>query len=365
MDSRPAGSCCPLGESLFTDREGVVYYGMSLSGVLSHYDLGALREVAPGGGTAGKAWIVTAGRGRFFVRRRGPRTSGAARLRFDHGLRAHLAAAGFPAHPALPADTGEPWLRTHEGVFEVYPLVAGRPFLHGRDDPAPIARCLAELHRIAAGYPGETEPVVPQFAGSPFTQASSPRFDDPQILLAVVDGFIACRGTPETRPALLAARDRVARLADDYGPAAYSRLPLWVVHGDFNCCNLLVDDAGAVTGVFDFDWATRAPRTFDLAEAAFFFATRRASPPDGGSIWSLTACPPLAGGEMDAFVAAYKAALPPTADERGSWPLALLARWVAWRTEGIPKVPAQRQVEFFLQDFHRPFEWLAARQPPG
>lgn len=35
---------------------------MSHGDILSHYDLGALREVAPGGGTPGKAWFVTAGR---------------------------------------------------------------------------------------------------------------------------------------------------------------------------------------------------------------------------------------------------------------------------------------------------------------
>lgn len=332
----------------------------ALAAALAHYDLGAIRAVGPGGGTAGKAWRVESDAGCFFVRRRGPRTAGDLRLRFDHGLRAHLAARGFPCHPALPADTGEPWVRVEDAAFEVYPFVAGRPFCHGRDPVAPIARALARFHREAADYRAPVEPLVPQFANSPFTTAQSARFDDPQVLLSVVDGLLALRGTEENRDALRRARDRVARLCDDYGDALHDALPTWTIHGDFNCCNLLVDDAGEVTGVFDLDWAFRAPRVFDLGEAVFFFAAPRREPPDGSSIWSLTACPLLEGETFEAFLAAYEAELPLDERERRAWPLALLARWVAWRTEGIPKVPQARQVEFFLQEFHRPFEWYAS-----
>jgi formylglycine-generating enzyme required for sulfatase activity len=64
--------------------------------VLAAYEVGQALQPEPAGGTAGRTWKVSTRRGEYFLCRRGPRTSGEARLAFNHELRAHLVARGVP-----------------------------------------------------------------------------------------------------------------------------------------------------------------------------------------------------------------------------------------------------------------------------
>ena len=69
--------------------------------VLALYDIGAIREMGDGGGTANKTWKVKTSSGDYFLRLRGVRTSSEARLRFDHGLRDLLVTCGVPTPVAV------------------------------------------------------------------------------------------------------------------------------------------------------------------------------------------------------------------------------------------------------------------------
>ncbi len=316
-------------------------------------------EIRPGGGTAGGSWRVRGAGGDYFLRRRGPRTSTPERIRFDHGLRRHLAEKGLPVFPPLEARGGRSWVPGEDGVYEVYPWIQGTPL-----DPARRERegrnaalALARLHRASLDYSGRCEPILPQFGHYPVEIPARERFDHPEALLAAVEFVAEAYGVLSRRQELAHARDRVRRLRDEYLEIC-ERLPVGVIHGDYNACNLLFSGEGEVAGIFDFDWAWRDSRVRDVATGLFFFGGRRDGRIDGGDIWSLTACPHLELESLAAVAAAYHGEYPLSGDEIEALPVAMLGAWVAWRTEGVMKAPEEDRARFLLASFDVPFRWV-------
>ncbi|MBI2506160.1 MAG: phosphotransferase [Candidatus Latescibacteria bacterium] len=227
------------------------------SQVLAAYEVGQILQLVPAGGTAGRTWKVTTSRGEYFLRRRGARTSGEARLAFDHGLRAHLVARGIPTVAALKTTAGQVWLRRPEGVYELYPFVIGRPFdPQQRGELVSAAQALAHFHQAAAQYrpAGPTEPIA-QYTTLGFSSAVSGRLDDPQLQR---ENLIAVRSLA-TNLEGEALVDRFLTRVDaqerHYAGAGYAPLGGWVIHGDYTPANLLFSGQGEVVGIFDLDWA--------------------------------------------------------------------------------------------------------------
>ena len=316
-------------------------------------------SVASAGGTAGRTWRVETTDGCFFVRMRGARTSSPQRIEFDHGLRDHLLAHSFPTAAPL-ANRDGCRVTWHEGgAYEVYCWVDGQGLQPRFASGARIevAQTLARFHTIAAQYQGECEATVPQFGHYPAPVVQLPRFDAPQAFAEALSQLHRYAVKDEHRAALIRASEWVAWLFEQYHDSVWSALPRAVIHGDYNAANLLFSDDSRVVGVFDFDWAWRDVRVRDIGEGLFFFGAVRDEATDGGSIWSLTACPRFEDHGMIEFLRAYHMAAPLTAEELQAVPLAMLGRWVACRTEGAMKVPDEQKVTFALADFERPFRW--------
>ena len=315
-------------------------------------------QIEKAGGTAGLTWRVESETGTFFVRVRGVRTASISRVQFDQGLRQHLHDRGFCAYPPIENSHGDRFV-IHQGkTYEIYPWIKGQPYDHQLVEEArtPAALTLARLHDLAATYDADCESLVPQFNHLPVPIASRPRLDDPAAVLEVLEWILHEHADASNRDAIQRARDRVAWLHDAYA-THHARLPRGVIHGDYNCFNLLFEADGSVAGVFDFDWAWRDVRLRDLADLIFFFGTDREDVFDNRSIWSLTACPRFTFDAMTRIVQTYQKACPLTRDEQQALPLAMLARWAACRAEGMPKVEPERRAEFLLQDFVEPFRW--------
>ena len=319
-----------------------------------------LDRVDRAGGTAGQTWRVRSGRNDFFVRRRGARTAGPQRIAFDHGLRRHLADWGFCATPPLTNSDGLTWLEIDSQVYEVYPWVTGSGISAETAElvRAPAARTLAHLHQIASSYTAPCELLVPRFGHFEAGLEPRCRFDDPAAVLEVIDHVAETYCTGASQGPLARAAERVRWLAEAYGPALYGDLPRHVIHGDYNCHNLLFDSRGRPVGVFDFDWAWRDVRIRDVADAVFFFGTGRDWAGAAADIWRLTACPRFDLETMREVVSAYEEISPLSAAEREALPLAVLARWACIRCEGVMKVPPSLRAEFLLMAFERPFEWF-------
>lgn len=327
--------------------------------ILDAYDL-KTQTVRAAGGTAGQTWRAEADNQSCFVRRRGQRTATPQRIAFDHGLRRHLSKRGFCATPPMHTTDGQTYVTINDAAYEVYPWVDGLPLTDDLTDKAlrHAARTLAQFHELASTYDAPCEPVVPQFSNFETPIAPRRRVDDPAAFLDVIDHMIATYATSQNRAALVRAHEHAQWLNQAYDTELYQSLPRHVIHGDYHGDNMLFASDGDVVGLFDFDWAWRDVRVRDLADAVIFFGARRSSPPVPGSIWSLTELRQYEIAPMLEVVGAYHAASPLNAAERRALPLAILARWVGQRTEGIMKVPPQRRAEFLLKDFDWPFEWL-------
>jgi Ser/Thr protein kinase RdoA (MazF antagonist) len=333
--------------------------------VLQAYDVGAvLSAPAAAGGTAGRTWRIAAERGTFFLRLRGARTSSAARLSFDHGLRARLAARGVPTACAIPARNGEAWITFEGRVYELYPFIAGRAFDPANADDVPAAaRALARFHQAAADY----RPALPverfgQFTMLGFSDALSDRLHDPRLLPPNLAGLACLAGSEPERRLLDRCIDRARRLLDTYAGEAYAGLTGWTIHGDFTPANLLYGDNGEVAGLFDFDWAMPGARCQDIADGLYFFAAAPRAI-DGADIWSLTDAAELDLARCQAFLAAYHQAAPMSAAEFETLPPAMTAMWLAVRLEGMAKVPEADRWRFFSRDIEKPLEWIDTHWP--
>ena len=133
-----------------------------------------------------------------------------------------------------------------------------------------------------------------------------------------------------------------------------------MTHGDFTLANLLFAPDGSVCGVFDFDWSRRGPRVRDIADGLFFVAGRRRTPLQAGSIWSLTEAVALRPARCAAWLGSYTTVSPLTPAEWNAIPLALAARWLSVRVEGMAKVPPEDRLRFAFGNLIPPLRWLDA-----
>ena len=327
---------------------------------LSHYDIAPPRAVEPGGGTAGRTWKVVTDGADYFLRLRGTRTSSEQRLAFDHGLRDHLLARGVPTAATLPARSGERWLRTETGVFELYPFVVGRGFDPTSDaEIAHAGQALARYHRATATYtpePSEAEPIA-QYTTLGFYERVSDRMDDPELQRLNAGQLRRLAPSEPDRATADWVLERLDGLSASYAGAAFERLTGWVLHGDYTPANLLFSGSGDVVGIFDLDWAVPGARCRDVADGLYFFATvpRRI---DASDIWSLTDAADFDVERGAVFLRAYEAEAKLTDHEIDAIPLAFAGRWISIRLEGVAKVAAGDRFRFFSRDVRAPLEWL-------
>lgn len=328
--------------------------------VLAAWDLGAVADLEPAGGTAGRTWRVRAESGDWFLRLRGARTSSPARLRFDHGLRRHLVTRGVPTAAAVAARDGQEWLERGGRVWEVYPFVAGRAFdPQAADEIGAAAEALAEYHLAARDYrvAGAGPEPIAQYTTLALGDDVSDRMDDPRLQAAILDRLRALAPDDAGRRLVGACRERVERLQTCYAGEPYRRLTGWVLHGDYTPANLLYTPAGAVAGIFDLDWAVPGARCRDVADGLYFFATRPRRI-DAGDIWSLTAAAEFDAARCALFLEAYLRRAPLAAAELDAIPAAFAGRWLSIRMEGMAKVAPADRFRFFARQIGAPLEWL-------
>ncbi|MFW5866916.1 MAG: phosphotransferase, partial [Armatimonadota bacterium] len=186
-----------------------------------------------------------------------------------------------------------------------------------------------------------------------------PRFHDPK---SARDGLAELRGeaTGEAAELLGEALELAETLADRLTDEDYRALPQTIVQGDYHPANLKFRE-GRVVGVFDWDWASRQPRTVDVADGLLFFCGVRDTPLVAGDIWSLTAAFTIDHARLGSFLEGYEGALPLTADERGSLPDLMRCRWLFCRVDAaIRKVAPRRRVEFVTRGLRRPLDGIDA-----
>ena len=327
--------------------------------VLSHYPVGDTLDIRRHSGTAAPTWRVRTRTGTWLLRTRGVRTQSDEALAFDHGLRRHLVEHGVPTAAPVETRSGPTFVRVADRAYELYSFVLGHPL-----DDAPAAalghaaRALAEFHRAGETFPpARTAPALAQYATLGVPDASI-RMEDPELLAQVYARLLGDTASSQFGHAVDVCRRWIARLRCDFGPRAYESLPHALTHGDYTQANLLFDDAGAVVGIFDLDWARWAPRVRDIGDGMYFIAAARRSPLHIGDIWSLTETADFDLGCCREWLDAYANVSPLSQAEIHAVPLAFGARWLSVRAEGMAKVPAEDRLRFCFRGLAEPLCWI-------
>jgi homoserine kinase type II len=232
----------------------------------------------------------------------------------------------------------------------VFPFVEGlEPFdPHSDDQLAQTGDMLGRIHAATEGWqpPGRKDwPRETRMASNlpPLREAieTNAHDDNTQVKLA--------------RRMLDAAEEVASRLED----VRYAALPHVIVHGDYTWANLKFRD-GRLAGVFDFDWANRQARLYDVARGILFIAFPRASAFDDSSIWSLVE--PFVYDQRRArvFLDAYVSHHAFTADERALLPWFLRENWLSCRIRAMRKVSEDQRLKILTFGMDSVFEqWNA------
>lgn len=260
----------PLDEA--TARPLFAAYGLELQSL----------EPLPAQGTVNSNFRVQAGGKRWFLRLN--EGKGAADVAAEVALVDRLLAAGLPTPAIQRAKDGRAVLEAAGRPTTLFPWIEGREAAPDPTRPSTVAvvgRALGRLHRAGAGLGPDELPrnhySLAELERRLGSFATDPRFADCAPLLAAE---------------LTAARAR---------PSMISGL----IHQDLFPDNLLVDEAGELVAVLDFEQATFGALVYDLAVVI--------------NAWCWTG-QQIDQGAQAALLTAYEAERPLTAEERQRLP---------------------------------------------
>ena len=314
--------------------------------------IGTPVSIEEGGGTAGHCWRISTQSGRYLLRRRGKRTSEPNLVQRDHTFRHFLVAGGIPTTCALPGRDGKCFFISNGFAYELHPFIEGR-FMRADSDEElrNLAVCLAQFHKVAAGFRGECPPMeFNQFGNAlPSYAKRSSRIDDPDGMFFALKGFYG-ELDGDARKKVAFVLSLAEKLAIDYGTAMYAQVDNGFIHGDLNLTNILFAEDGSVAGLFDFDWAMPGARIRDVADALHFFAGGLPKPFSSSDIWGLTQIPRFDERRSNLFLEAYNSCFALSELERSLLLCAWEARVLAFHIEGMAKVPPERRIEFLTRE---------------
>ncbi|MEN0020323.1 MAG: phosphotransferase [Planctomycetota bacterium] len=251
-----------------------------LAVVASRYPIGEIEHIRPLASDRPQRAhaALQTDEGRFIVKRRETRDPPRERIMASNrnAWLSELREFGVPAVRPLREFSGEAvTILELDIALEVQPMAHG---LRPSDTPeaaAEAGRVLALLHDVPSPV-DVTRPGVTTWHDAPTVPASL------RSLAAAM---------PDTRAEVLTLTERYIRAAKRAATAPAKNIcPL---HGDWHPGNILVDSAGSITAIFDFDQARIGPRTEDIASGALHF------------MGEIDADPTRALDRLTAFLTAY------------------------------------------------------------
>jgi homoserine kinase type II len=247
-----------------------------LAMVLSHYDIGAIRQIRPcrrGSRRAPKLRIRT-DHGQYLLKRRAPGHDDPQRVAFTHSVQLELGAKGFPVPRLIGTrEQNNSMLQLHGRIYELFEFVSGE-----RCDPGPRASAqagaaLGRLHGLLGRFEPAFEPPAGTYHAAGEVDATFARIV-PSIVSAEGQEFAAA--VASTAEYLRLAYHDAGQRVDEAGFAGWR--PTFL-HGDWHPGNLIFRD-GSVAAVLDFDSARREPRMADVANGVLQFSLRMTDPLD-------------------------------------------------------------------------------------
>lgn len=248
------------------------------SSVLSQYALDA--PAVTGRHEAGiinENLLVVDAAGRRYLLRGYRRVRDPERILFQLRFQEHLRCEGFPTAAVVATRTGELFASDSGIAWALHEFVEGEEFDFGRlSQAAEAGRRLAQFHAVSAGYEG---PVVSVTEGEwDFSDMLAPVSSYVWHLSVLADEHDEhlrqlFPGT-EFADELAFFADWRRRAATAWPGERLAALPRSWLHCDYHGRNM-VFRGDEMVGLFDFDFVTHGPCTFDVARGIFNFGRER------------------------------------------------------------------------------------------
>ncbi len=241
-------------------------HARAIASVLATYETAAIGQPVPVQDSAlNDNYRVETRGGRLFVRIH-KRKRERERIEMEHRVIARAGACGIPVNPPL-ADAAGRTVHASGGLLvAIFPWIEARTLTRGAID-APNANLLGEMQgRIHVALAAFADPGLPHGkTGATWdtersAQALS-RIDD-LIRYYPAPGEEMRRLQPELRFQLALVESAEARPCADFGGLATQP-----VHGDYHERNVLLDSAGGIAAVVDWELAGYLPPVFELLRA--------------------------------------------------------------------------------------------------
>jgi Ser/Thr protein kinase RdoA (MazF antagonist) len=236
--------------------------------ILANWEIGPIKTIQPqppGENVAGNVFFIETESGARYVLK----CKTVARTREQENvLMGKLASQGVPVALPLQARSGEPYLQTRDGFFDLTPHLPGRIYL---DHYAPGA---VERARLFGAAIARLHAALRSCGAS----MNVPDMDLP--------GDIA-RYSRELRPVWPAGQlplDPILAALQAGLEAHYAALPKQLIHRDPHPGNMLFRD-GKLTGWLDFEIMLRGPRLFDLGYCSTSLLIGGIDDPDKRQAW--------------------------------------------------------------------------------
>jgi|GEM_PF-2413767 len=290
-----------------------------LAAVLRCYPLDA--PVALGRHEAGiinDNWIVADAAGEQYLLRGYRRVRDPGRVDFQLRFQEHLLASGFPTAAAVRTRQGEGFVTVEGTPWSLFRYVEGQEFdFSSLAQASEAGRRLAQFHAVTAAYDGPAVPVVTgevDFSNM-LARVSSHMWRN-SVLVEEHDERLRQLFTGQECESELAFFSHWrGRAAAAWPRERLSRLPQSWLHCDYHGRNM-VFCGDEMRGLFDFDFVTRGPRTFDLGRGIFNFGREKR----GSTTLREEFC--------RAFLEGYESAAPLSDEECKALPFMAVLNWV-------------------------------------
>lgn len=222
-------------------------------------------------------WLVADSAGAQYLLRGYRRVLDPERVAFQLRFQDHLREQGFPTAAVVRTRAGEPFATAGGVPWALFDYVEGREFDFGSLPQADEAgRRLAQFHAVAAGYNGPVVPVVPGEVdfSSLLAPISSHIWGKPVLAQEHGERLRELFPQPEFEPDLAFFSRWRRRAAAVWTPGRLAALPRSWLHCDYHGRNM-VFRGDEMAGLFDFDFVTYGPRTYDLGRGIFNFGREK------------------------------------------------------------------------------------------
>lgn len=230
--------------------------------VLSHYDIGIIKEIRefPRGSRKAPKLYVESESGQYLLKRRARGRDDAAKVAFAHLIQLHLASQQFPLpHLIGTRRDNNSLLQLGPTIYELFEYIPGQGYPQTPDATAEAGKVLALYHKLLEDFRPEHIPPTPgSYHGAPAVEHG----------LAHIGRTLVSPDSVSVCQSLTDAYHTSAAKAEGLGLTDW---PLQIVHADWHPGNMLFRD-GRVVAVIDYDSSRMLPRVIDAANGALQFS---------------------------------------------------------------------------------------------